>query len=233
LGQRGGEWIKGSPQGGPAPGPGGTLSSRPGILRSVGRLTIDRLSGPAWVTPSPHSAHRRYALLNVWSPNAPTGHPPGKVPHPSGFGMPARGQRRARCRWVGVMNPVERAGRWVDARQQRYAPLAFVIGVVKKYGDDNGGVLVANLAYSCFISLFPLLLVLVTIVGLVAASDPAFRTAVHNAVASQLPLIGQQLTGNVHQLRRSSVIGLIAGLAAAVLGAAGPAQAGVGAVGAV
>jgi YihY family inner membrane protein len=125
------------------------------------------------------------------------------------------------------MNPVERAARWADARQQRYTPLAFTIGVVKKYGDDNGGVLVANLGYSCFISLFPLLLVLVTIVGLVAASDPAFRTAVHNAVASQFPLIGQQLTGNVHQLRRSSVIGLIAGLAAAVWGSTGLAQAGL------
>src|SRR5262249_32251258 len=144
-----------------------------------------------------------------------------------GFGWPDGGQRRARCRGAGAMNPVERAARWADARQQRYTPLAFVIGVVKKYGDDNGGVLVANLAYSCFISLFPLLLVLVTIVGLVAASDPAFRAAVHDAVASQFPLIGQQLTGNVHQLRRSSVIGLIAGLAAAVWGSTGPAQAGL------
>ncbi len=117
--------------------------------------------------------------------------------------------------------PVTRCAGCVLARH------VFVIGVVKKYGDDNGGVLVANLAYSCFISLFPLLLVLVTIVGLVAASDPAFRTAVHDAVASQFPLIGQQLTGNVHRLRRSSVIGLIAGLAAAVWGSTGLAQAGL------
>ena len=43
--------------------------------------------------------------------------------------------------------------------------MAFVFGVVKKYGDDNGGVLVSNLAYSAFVSIFPLLLVLVTILG--------------------------------------------------------------------
>ena len=43
--------------------------------------------------------------------------------------------------------------------------------MVKKYGDDNGGVLVSNLAYSSFVSLFPLLLVLATILGLIASVD--------------------------------------------------------------
>ena len=65
------------------------------------------------------------------------------------------------------MNPVERAIRRVDATQQRFTPTAFIFGVVKKYGDDNGGVLVSNLAYSAFLSLFPLLLILVTILGLI------------------------------------------------------------------
>ena len=125
------------------------------------------------------------------------------------------------------MNPIEKAVRRVDAVQQRYTPLAFVFGVVKKYGDDNGGVLVANLAYASFVSLFPLLLVLTTLLGLVAAGNPAFRRDALNAVASQVPLIGHQLTGNVHQLRRSSVIGLAVGLAALAWGATGLAQAGV------
>ena len=47
--------------------------------------------------------------------------------------------------------------------------------MVKKYGDDNGGVLVSNLAYSAFVSMFPLLLVLVTILGLVASVDVSFK----------------------------------------------------------
>jgi hypothetical protein len=75
------------------------------------------------------------------------------------------------------MNVIERAIRRVDATQQRHKPSAFVFGVVKKYGDDNGGVLVANLAYSGFVSLFPLLLILVTILGLVASGDPALRAS--------------------------------------------------------
>jgi uncharacterized BrkB/YihY/UPF0761 family membrane protein len=86
---------------------------------------------------------------------------------------------------------------------RRWGSLAAAAGTRQR--RQRRPALVANLAYSCFISLFPLLLVLVTIVGLVAASDLAFRTAVHDAVASQFPLIGQQLTGNVHQLWRSSV----------------------------
>ncbi len=125
------------------------------------------------------------------------------------------------------MNPVEKAIRAVDRTQQRHTPTAFVFGVVKKYGDDNGGVLVSNLAYSGFVSIFPLLLILTTILGLVAASDPSVRTDVLNAVAGQVPLIGHTLTENVHQLRRASVIGLIVGFLGLIWGATGLAQAGL------
>ena len=125
------------------------------------------------------------------------------------------------------MNPLERAIRSVDGTQRRFTPTAFVFGVIKKYGDDNGGVLVSNLAYSAFVSLFPLLLVLITILGLAASIDASFKTEVLNAVAGQVPLIGNQLTGNVHQLKRSSVIGLIVGVAGLIWGSAGLAQAGL------
>ena len=125
------------------------------------------------------------------------------------------------------MNPVERVIRKIDAAQQRHTPTAFVFGVIKKYGDDNGGVLVSNLAYSAFVSLFPLLLILVSILGRIASVDPSFRTKVLNAVAGQVPLIGNQLTGNVHQLQHSSTIGLIVGVVGLVWGASGLAQSGL------
>ena len=126
------------------------------------------------------------------------------------------------------MNPVEKALRKVDATQQRFTPPAFVFGVVKKYGDDNGGVLVSNMAYSAFVSLFPLLLILVTVLGLIAAADPSFReSAVKNAVADQIPLLGQTLTSNVSTLQRSSTIGLIVGLLVLIYGVTGLAQAGL------
>ncbi len=125
------------------------------------------------------------------------------------------------------MNPIESAVRRVDAVQQRHKASAFVVGMIKKYGDDNGGVLVANLAHSGFVSLFPLVLVLVTLLGLVASNNPAVRQQVLQAVAHQVPIIGNQLTGNVQQLRRSSIIGLIVGLIVLTWGATGLAQAGL------
>src|SRR5262249_5665540 len=115
----------------------------------------------------------------------------------------------------------------VDAAQRRHTPAAFVVGVVKKYGDDHGGVLVANLAFSAFISLFPLLLILTTALGLTAALNPAFRNHALKAVGDQFPGIGPSLTGNVHELQRSSVIGLIVGVAGLIWGATGLAQAGL------
>lgn len=125
------------------------------------------------------------------------------------------------------MNPVERVIRKADRAQQRFRPAAFIVGVIKKFGDDNGGVLVANLAHTALVTLFPLLLILVTVLGLVAAGDPEFRQDALNAVAGQVPLIGTELTGNVHQLQRSSLIGLIVGFATLIWGTTRLAQAGL------
>ena len=128
------------------------------------------------------------------------------------------------------MNLVERTIRQIDATQRRFTPTAFVFGVIKKYGDDNGGVLVSNLAYSAFVALFPLLLILFTILGLIAAHDPSFRESAvktKDAVANQIPMLGQTLTSNVSTLQRSSTIGLIVGLLVLIYGATSLAQAGL------
>jgi YihY family inner membrane protein len=125
------------------------------------------------------------------------------------------------------MNAAERLIRRVDAWQQRHKPAAFTFGVIKKYGDDNAGQLVASLSHAAFVSLFPLLLVLVTILGLVAASDPALQHRVLSAVTDQFPLMSQDLRGNVEQLRTSSLIGLIVGLLVTLWGTTGLAQAGM------
>jgi YihY family inner membrane protein len=99
--------------------------------------------------------------------------------------------------------------------------------VIKKYGDDNGGILAASLAHSSFVALFPLLLILVTVLGLVASGNPALRQQALNAVATQVPLIGHQLASNVHELRKSSVIGLVVGLLVLTWGTTGLAQSGL------
>jgi YihY family inner membrane protein len=124
------------------------------------------------------------------------------------------------------VNQVERLIRRIDRWQQRHVATAISFGVIKKYGDDNGGQLVAGLSHSAFVSLFPLLLVLTTILGIIAAGNHALRSQVVSAVTGQFPAMSRPLQ-HVHQLRRSSVIGLIVGLAAALWGSSGLAQSGM------
>src|ERR1700739_4905822 len=85
------------------------------------------------------------------------------------------------CRRGDQMNPVEKALRQADAIQQRHTPSAFLFGVIKKFGDDNGGALVSNLAYTGFVTVFPLLLILVTVLVNIAAGDPSLRGQVIHA----------------------------------------------------
>ena len=76
------------------------------------------------------------------------------------------------------MNPFERAVRAVDRTQQRNRVLGFIFAVNKKYGDDRGGQLAALLAYYGFLSLFPLLLLLATIVAMIAGSHHALANSI-------------------------------------------------------
>ena len=64
------------------------------------------------------------------------------------------------------MAPIERLVRRIDARQQRTPVLAFPFAVVKKFGDDRAGGLAALMTYYGFLALFPMLLLLVTLLGL-------------------------------------------------------------------
>ncbi|HEY1634443.1 MAG TPA: YihY/virulence factor BrkB family protein [Acidimicrobiales bacterium] len=121
------------------------------------------------------------------------------------------------------MNPVERGIRKVDDFQQRRPPLAFLFAVVKKFGDDSAGSLAALIAYYGFLALFPMLLVLITVLGLVFANDPGFQHRVVSSTLSQFPIVGPQLAGphGVHSLRAGSVVGLIIGLIVLVWGSLG------------
>jgi YihY family inner membrane protein len=117
--------------------------------------------------------------------------------------------------------------RRVDAKQQEFGPTAFVFGVVKKFGDDNAGTLVANLAYSGFVCVFPLLLILITILNIALAGDTGLRRSLLHSALGEFPIIGPQLGSNIHTVQHSSVIGLVIGVLALVWGSTGLAQAGV------
>src|ERR1700743_330307 len=90
-----------------------------------------------------------------------------------------------------------------DEFQQTKPVLALPLGVVKKFSDDEGGSMVSLIAYRAFFSLFPLLLLLVTILGYVLAGNDELRQEVVNGTLSQFPIIGNQLKGG--QLKGSGV----------------------------
>ena len=125
------------------------------------------------------------------------------------------------------MNVVEKSMRRIDGFQQHHLVPSFVLGVIKKYGDDNAGNLAIQVTYAMFITVFPLLLLLVTIMSIVLAGNPSERTRVLHSALVQFPIIGQQLGQNIHVIKRSSVFGLVFGIAGLVYGSTGLAQAGL------
>ncbi|HVV90016.1 MAG TPA: YihY/virulence factor BrkB family protein [Solirubrobacterales bacterium] len=102
-----------------------------------------------------------------------------------------------------------------DGYQQTKPALALPLGVVKKFGEDEGGSMVSLIAYRAFFSLFPLLLLLTTILGYVLAGNEELRREVVNGTLSQFPIIGNQLKGG--ELRGSGIalaVGIVGSLLA-------------------
>ncbi len=124
-------------------------------------------------------------------------------------------------------NPLERALRRLDKLQQDSRVLSVVFGVVKKFGDDNAGTLVANLAHTAFGTLFPLLLLLITVLGLVLNAHPHLRHEVLNSALAQFPLVGTDLAANIKAMHRNSVFGLAVGIVGLVWGSMSLGQNGI------
>jgi membrane protein len=95
-----------------------------------------------------------------------------------------------------IDSTVERIDRF--QRQRRWT--AFPFAVLKKFGDDRAGNLAALIAYYGFFSLFPLLLVLVSVLGLVLRGNPSLRASILDSALAQFPIIGDQIRNNVKGL---------------------------------
>ena len=91
------------------------------------------------------------------------------------------------------MNVVERLVRRGDAAQRGRPWLAFPLAVLKKYGDDQAGNLAANMAYYAFLSIFPLLLVFVTVLGFALRGNPELYQRLRNSALIEFPVIGDSL----------------------------------------
>jgi uncharacterized BrkB/YihY/UPF0761 family membrane protein len=108
---------------------------------------------------------------------------------------------------------------WLDRLQRRKRAVGVTIAVIYKYLDDQGGYLSALITYYGFVSLFPLLLLLTTGLGVVLAGRPELQQQVLHSTLSQFPVIGTQL----HQPE-----GLSGGTVAVIVGVVGALYGGLG-----
>jgi membrane protein len=122
------------------------------------------------------------------------------------------------------MNAIERPLRAVDRFQQRHPVLAFPVAVWSKFNEDQAGNLAALIAYYAFAALFPLLLVLVTVLNIVLKNDQKLQQTLLDSALSQYPVIGQQIHDSLGTIPGTG-LPLIIGAVLLLLGARGVAGA--------
>ena len=103
------------------------------------------------------------------------------------------------------MNAAERLVRRADRAHRRRPWIAFAYAVVKKFGDDQAGNLAALISYYGFFSLFPLLLVMVTVLGMLLKGNTELQQAIQGSALANFPVIGTQISKSVHSLHGSGL----------------------------
>jgi YihY family inner membrane protein len=111
----------------------------------------------------------------------------------------------------------------VDRFQRRHPAAGFPIAVIYKFMDDDGHFLAALVTYYGFLSLFPTLLLLATVLGLVLAGDPELQQRLLDSALAEFPVIGPQLARP--EGLGGGVTGIVVGGLVALYGALGMGQA--------
>jgi hypothetical protein len=112
---------------------------------------------------------------------------------------------------------------WLDRLQRRSRSAGFLIAVIYKYVDDQGSYLAALITYYAFVSLFPALLLLTTVLGVVLVGYPELQEQILQSAVAQFPVIGGQL-GQPQGLSGGTA-GVVVGIAGALYGGLGVGQA--------
>jgi membrane protein len=108
----------------------------------------------------------------------------------------------------------------LDRFQRRHTWLGFPVAVVYKFIDDQGGYLASLITYYGFLSLFPLMLLLVSLLGYTLEGDPALQHALLGSALQHFPIIGPQLQQNISSIHGSH-LGVIVGILGALYGGLG------------
>jgi len=120
----------------------------------------------------------------------------------------------------------------LDRYQRRHRLVGLPFAVFKRFGEHDGGRLAATVSYYSFFSIFPLLLVFVTVLGIVLRDNDQLRDDLVTGALGQIPVIGTQLadTGPLPGSGLVLVVGIVAALWAG-LGAVDALQHGLDVIG--
>lgn len=110
----------------------------------------------------------------------------------------------------------------LDRVQRDHPVLGLPLAVIYKYFDDQGAYLAALITYYGFIAIFPLFLVLSSVLGFALQNDPQLREQIMGTAVRQIPVLGDQIQFTGLQ---GSATAVTVGLLGAVYGAMGVAQA--------
>ena len=102
--------------------------------------------------------------------------------------------------------------------------LAFPVAVWHKFNDDRAGNLAALIAYYGFAAIFPLLLVLATVLNILLKNDPALQKTLTDSALAQYPVIGQQIKTQLGSIPGTG-LPLLIGAVLLLLGTRGVARA--------
>jgi YihY family inner membrane protein len=109
----------------------------------------------------------------------------------------------------------------VDRAQQKSPITAFPIGVLKRYGDDRGGMYAALITFYALLSVFPLLLLFVTIASMILGANSAAEKRLVNSAFEHFPVVGSQLANSIHALSSNSWPAFVVSLLFLLWGALG------------
>lgn len=111
----------------------------------------------------------------------------------------------------------------LDRFQRAHPRAGFLVALVKKYSEDEAGYKAALLTYYGFLSLFPLLLVLTSLLKLFLRSNPEVSGHIISGITAYVPVIGGELQQNIHGLGTTGVA-LVFGIIVTLYGARGVAD---------
>lgn len=113
--------------------------------------------------------------------------------------------RRANTRTIKPMKALQSIQKKIEKYQMSHSWVGFPAAVIKRYGDEEVGKQAALITYYGFLSLFPLMLAFLTIIGMMAIGDPELKAKIIEQAFQYFPALGEDLQENVQTVQASGI----------------------------